>query len=76
MSVAVAAEHLAVFSHGTAAIAPRCDVVGFHLLDFEVLSANGTDAVLFFVNFALGIVVECADAKMVLVVVENIMEYA
>ena len=76
MSVTVAAEHLAVFRYGTAAIAPRRDVVGFHLLDFEVISANGTDAVLFFVNFALGIIIECAYAKMMLIVVENIMEYA
>ena len=50
-------------------------MVGFHLLDFKRLAADGTDAVLLFVNFALGIVIECAYAKMVLVVVENIMEY-
>ena len=75
MSVAVAAKHLAVFGYGTAAIAPRRDVVGFHLLDFEVLAANGADAILFFINFAFGIVVKSTDTKMMLVVVENIMEY-
>ncbi len=76
MSVTVAAEHLAVFGNSSTAIAPRRDVVGFHLLDFKVLAANGTDAILFFINFAFGIVVKSTDTKMMLVVVENIMEYA
>ena len=76
MSIAIATEHLAVFSHGTTAIAPRCDMVGLHLLNFKVLAADGANTVLPLVDFALGVIIEGAYAKMMFVVVENIMEYA
>ena len=62
--VAVAAEHLAVFGNGFSAVAPRRDVVGFHLFNLEKVAADGANAVLPFVNLALGVVVEGADAKM------------
>ena len=74
-AVAFATKHLTILRDGLATEVPRRDVVGFHLLDLEVLAANGADAILFFVDFSFGIIIECADAKMVLVVVENIMEY-
>jgi len=37
---AVTAEHLAVFGDGAAALAPRCDVVGFHFLQLEFFAAD------------------------------------
>ena len=55
-SVAIAAKHLAVVDVGSATFAPWRDVVGFHFTDFEMLTANRTDALLAFVNFAFHIV--------------------
>jgi hypothetical protein len=46
-----------------AALTPRRDVVGFHLFDFKMFAADFADTVLIFIDFALGVVVEGADAK-------------
>ena len=52
------------FRQWFSAVAPRRDVVGFHLFNLEKVAADGANAVLPFVNLALGVVVEGADAKM------------
>lgn len=51
-SIAIAAKHLAVVDVGSVIFTPWRDVVGFHFADFEMLTANRTDALLAFVNFA------------------------
>lgn len=61
-AVALAAKHLAVFGHRAAAIAPRRDVVGFHLLDFKMFATDLANALLPFVHLAFRVVVEDADA--------------
>ena len=43
-TVAVTAEHLAVFGNGAAALVPWSDVVGFHLLKLEMLATVGANA--------------------------------
>ena len=61
-AVAVAAEHLAVVFGCMTTLRPRCYMVGFHLFDFEMFAAERTNAVLALIDFALGIIIEGADA--------------
>ena len=61
-AVTLATKHLAVSSHRAAAIAPRRDVVGLHLLDFEMFATDLANALLPFVHLAFRVVVEDADA--------------
>ena len=51
-------------------------MVGFHLLYLEMLTADRTDTALAFVDLTLGVVVESTNAKVVDVMVEDILEYA
>ncbi len=43
-SIAIATEHLAVLHHSSATVAPRGDVVAFHLSYLEVLTTKRTNA--------------------------------
>ena len=60
-SITLPAEHLTIRGYRVTSIAPRLDMVGFHLLDFEMIATNSADAVLPFVHLAFHIVVEGAD---------------
>ena len=61
-AVAVAAEHLTVVSNGAATLYPRGNMVGFHLLYFEMFTAKRTNAVLALIDFTFGVVIESTDA--------------
>lgn len=50
LQIAVTAEHLAVFRHGFAAFAPRCDVVGVHFVELECFTADCALVILFFIS--------------------------
>ena len=75
-SVAFAAEHLAVGGNGAPTFHPWRYMVGFHLLNLEVSSANGAYTLLPLIDLALGIVVKRPDAQVADVVVEDIVEDA
>lgn len=71
-SVALPAEHLTIRGYRVTSIAPRLDMVGFHLLDFEMIATNSADAVLPFVHLSFGVVIEGADVQMTLVAIHHI----
>ena len=71
-AIAVAAEHLAVVSNGTSPLCPGCDVVGFHLLYFEMAPTDRANTQLALIDLTFGVVVECAYTEMVLIVIEDI----
>jgi len=58
------AQHPAIFGFGFPAQVPRIDVVGFHFVYLEMLLADGTDAFLPFVGFAILAVSETAEVQM------------
>ena len=55
-----------------AALRPRCDMVGLHFFDVEMLAALGADALLSFVDLALGVVVEGSDVQIPLIAIEDV----
>ena len=69
--ITLAAQHLAVFNDCPTAVAPRCDVVAFHLLDFKMLAAERTHAVLLFVNCQFDVVGEGSQTQVVLVACQH-----
>ena len=72
-AVALAAKHLAVFGDGSSAFVPRRDVVGLHLIQLEMFAADFANAALLFIDFALGVGVEGADAEVAFVAVEDVI---
>lgn len=71
-AVAVAAEHLAVVRRSVTALRPRCNVVGFHLLNIKMLATNRADTFLLFILATFGVTIESTDLQVPFVCVEHI----
>lgn len=73
--ITFSAKHLAVLGNGAPAFRPRRDMVGFHVLYLEVLTANLAYPLLPLVHLAPHVLVEGAYPEPVFIAVEHIPKY-